>query len=84
MLKEEEELLIKQKDLQRELHEVNSIVTDGTEHLQVAIKKKDSFDMERARILIDGGTAKCKIISEQLLEVTEQLIKIQKKAKKHI
>jgi len=30
----------------------------------VPVKNKDSFDMERARILIDGGTTKCKIIIE--------------------
>ena len=59
----------------------NSIVTDGTEHLQLAIKKKDSLDMDRATILIEGGNTKNKKISEQLSKVTEELIKIQKKRK---
>jgi len=38
----EEELIPKQKDFQRQLHEVSPIITDGSERLQIAIKKKES------------------------------------------
>ncbi len=67
--------------MQRQLHEVSPIITDGSERLQVAIKKKDSLDTDRATILIDVGNVKSKMISEQLSEVNEELIKIQKKRK---
>ncbi len=66
------------------MHEVSSIITDGNERLQVAIKKKDSLDTDRATVLIDEGNVQNKIISEQLSEVNEELIKIKKKAKKYI
>jgi len=39
-LKKEEEMLLNQKDLQRQLLEASSIIADGTERLQLAIKKK--------------------------------------------
>jgi hypothetical protein len=58
------------------------LITDDSERLQVAIKKKDTLDIDRATILIDGGNTKNKTISEQLSKVTEELIKIQKKAKR--
>ena len=35
-------------------------------------------------MLIDGGNAKSKTVSEQLSKVTEDLIKIQKKTKRYI
>jgi len=79
VLEQEEELLKKQKDLQRELQATNLIITDGSERLQLAIKKKDSLDIDRATILIEGGNIKTKKIGEQLSEVTEELVKIQKK-----
>ncbi|CAF2273547.1 unnamed protein product, partial [Rotaria magnacalcarata] len=81
VLKQEEELLMTQKDLQKQQQEANSIIADGSARLQLAIKKKDSLDIERATILIDGGNNKSKIIGEQLLKVTEDLIDIQKKRK---
>jgi hypothetical protein len=37
--------------------------------------------MDRASILIDGGNMRNKSINEQLVKVTEDLIKIQKKRK---
>jgi hypothetical protein len=48
------------------------------------LKKKDSIDIDRATILIEGGNTKSKQISEQLSKVTEEeeLIKIQKKTKR--
>jgi hypothetical protein len=46
VLEEEEELLTKQKDLQRELEVANLLITDGSELLQVAIKKKDTLDID--------------------------------------
>ncbi len=79
VLEQEEELLTKQKDLQRELQAANLVITDGSERLQLAIKKKDSLDIDRATILIEGGNIKTKKIGEQLSEVTEELVKIQKK-----
>jgi hypothetical protein len=81
VLKEEDELLMKQKDLQRQQHEANLIIADGSARLQVAIKKKDCLDIERATILIDGGNNKIRIIGDDLLKVTEDLINIQKKRK---
>ncbi|CAF2061871.1 unnamed protein product [Rotaria magnacalcarata] len=81
VLIEEAELLKQQKDLQGELQQINLIIVDGTESLNLAIKKKDSFDMDRASTLIGGATARCKMITEQLSKVTEELIKIQKKRK---
>ncbi|CAF4661877.1 unnamed protein product [Rotaria sp. Silwood2] len=81
ILKEEEELLIKQSDLQRELNQTTSIITDGSKRLQLALKNKNSLDIDRATILIDGGDTKSKTIIEQLSKITEELIKIQKKRK---
>jgi hypothetical protein len=81
VLKEEEELLSKQKDLQQQLSQASAIITEATERLQIAIKKKDNLDIDRASILIEGGNMKNKTISEQLTKVTEDLIKIQKKRK---
>ncbi len=73
--------MLNQKDLKRQLLEASSIIADDTERLQLAIKKKDSLDIDRATILIDGGNTKSKKITEQLSKVTEDLIKTQKKRK---
>jgi hypothetical protein len=81
ILKEEGELLSKQKDLQQQLLQASEIIAEATERLQIAIKKKDNLDMDRASILIDGGNIRNKSINEQLVKVTEDLIKIQKKRK---
>ncbi len=54
---------------------VNSI------RLQLAIKNKDSLDIDRATILIEGGNNRNKIVSDELMKVTEDLINIQKKRK---
>ncbi len=80
-LKQEEELLIKQKDLQRQQQEANSIIREGSISLQLAIKNKDSLDIDRATILIEGGNNRNKIVSDELMKVTEDLINIQKKRK---
>lgn len=81
MLQSEDELLAKQKDLQREQQELNLIITDGNTRLQSAIKKKDCVDINRATILIDGASNRSKAIGEELLKVTEELMKIQHKRK---
>ncbi|CAF2855756.1 unnamed protein product [Rotaria sp. Silwood2] len=72
---------MKQKDLQRQQQEANLIITDGSSRLQLAIKKKDCLDVDRATILIDGGNNRSKVIGNELLKVTEDLINIQKKRK---
>ena len=77
----EEELLSKQKDLQKQLRQASAIISDVTERLQIAIKKNDNLDIDKASILIDGSNMKNKSISEQVTKVTEDLIKIQKKWK---
>jgi hypothetical protein len=81
VLKQEEELLIKQKDLQRQQQESNLIIREGSIRLQLAIKNKDSLDIDRATILIEGGNNRNKIVSDELMKVTEDLINIQKKRK---
>jgi hypothetical protein len=81
VLKQEEELLVKQKDLQRQQQEANLIIADGSARLQLAIKKKDCLDVDRATILIDGGNNRSKVIGEELFKVTEDLFNIQKKRK---
>ncbi|CAF3752804.1 unnamed protein product [Rotaria sp. Silwood1] len=81
ILNEEDELLLKQKTLQRELNDATSIIADASERLQLALKKKDSIEIDRSTILIHGGNTKSKEINEQLSKVTEELIKIQKKRK---
>ncbi|CAF1331520.1 unnamed protein product [Rotaria sp. Silwood1] len=81
ILNEEDELLLKQKTLQRELNDATSIIADASERLQLALKKKDSIEIDRSTILIHGGNTKSKEINEQLSKVTEELIKIQKKQK---
>ncbi|CAF4361769.1 unnamed protein product [Rotaria magnacalcarata] len=58
VLEQEEELLMTQKDLQKQQQEANLIIADGSARLQLAIKKKDSLDIERATILIGGGNNK--------------------------
>jgi hypothetical protein len=80
-LEEEEELLGKQKNLQRELQVANSIITDDSERLQLAINKKDNLDIDRAIILIECDNTKSKTISAQVSRVTEDLIKIKKNEK---
>ncbi|CAF4919690.1 unnamed protein product [Rotaria sp. Silwood1] len=81
ILNEEDELLLKQKTLQHELNDATSIIADASERLQLALKKKDSIEIDRSTILIHGGNTKSKEINEQLSKVTEELIKIQKKRK---
>jgi hypothetical protein len=81
VLKNEEELLTKQKDLQKQQQQVNLIITDGNERLQLAIKKKDCLDLNRATILIDGGSNRNREIGDELLKVTDDLMKIQQKRK---
>ena len=75
-MKEEEELLIKQKDLQRQQQEANLIIANGSARLQLAIKNKDSMDISRATILIEGGNNPSTTIGVELMKVTEDLIKI--------
>ena len=81
VMKEEEELLIKQKDLQRQQQEANLIIANGSARLQLAIKNKDSMDISRATILIEGGNNQSTTIGVELMKVTEDLIKIQRKRK---
>ncbi|CAF4117335.1 unnamed protein product [Rotaria magnacalcarata] len=80
-LQEEDELLLKQKTLQSELHEATSIIADASARLQLAIKQKDNLEIHRSTILIDGGNTKSKAVNEQLSKVTENLIQIQRKRK---
>jgi len=40
LLQQEEELLVKHKDLQRQQQEANLIIADASARLQVAVKKK--------------------------------------------
>jgi myosin heavy subunit len=80
-LREEEELLTIQRDLQTQQQEVNVIISDGSSRLQAAIRKKDSISIDSASILIEGGNVRSKSISEQLSKVTDDLIKIQNKRK---
>ena len=81
VMKEEEELLIKQKDLQRQQQEANLIIANGSARLQLAIKNKNSIDISRATILIEGGNNQSTTIGVELMKVTEDLIKIQRKRK---
>ena len=80
-LREEDELLTSQRDLQRQQEEVNGITSDGSSRLQAAIRKKDSISIDSASILIEGCNVRSKSISEQLSKVTDDLMKIQKKRK---
>lgn len=81
VLTNEEELLRKQKDLHKQQQEVNLIITDGNTRLQLAIKKKDCLDINRATMLIDGATNRNREIGDELLKVTDDLMKIQQKRK---
>ncbi len=81
MLKQEEDLLVKQKDLQQQQQEANLIIGDASGRLQEALKRKDCVGIDRATILIDGGNSRSKIIGNELFKVTEDLINIQKKRK---
>ncbi len=81
VLKQEEDLLVKQKELQRQQQEVNLIISDASARLQQALKNKDCINIDRATILIDGGNNRSKIIGDELFKVTEDLMNIQKKRK---
>ncbi|CAF0949463.1 unnamed protein product [Adineta ricciae] len=81
MLENEDQLLLKQKDLQREQQELNLLITDGNIRLHSAMKNKDHFDANRAAILIEGVTNRSKLIGDELMKVTEEMMKIQQKRK---
>jgi len=56
--------------------------TDASERLQLAIKKEDNIDTDRATILNEVVNTKSQQNSEQLSKVTEEMIKSQKKKRK--
>ena len=47
--------------------------------MQHALKRKDSIDIDRASMLIEGGNNRSKMIGDALFKVTGDLMNIQKK-----
>ncbi|CAF0854255.1 unnamed protein product [Adineta steineri] len=78
---QENDLLSKQKTLQTEQKKAQLLVGEGRQRLDNALKKADMLDAQAANALIGAGDEQVKLISEELIKVTDELIKIQSKRK---
>lgn len=81
LIEQEHELLSKQKELQDNQKKAQLLIGEGHERLDNALKKGDIIDAQAANALIGAGDEKVKSISEELIKVTNELIKIQSKRK---
>lgn len=72
---------MKQKDLQHELYQVNSIAIDGGESLPYSAIGKHSLDIETIAVWIDDGNNRSKLILKPLSRILEYLNKVQNKPK---
>jgi len=81
LIDQEQQLLSKQKSLQDEQKKAQLLVGEGRQRLDNALKKVDMIDAQAANALIGAGDEKVKSISEELIKVTDELIKIQSKRK---
>ncbi len=81
LIDQENQLLFKQKNLQDEQKKAQLLMGKGRQRLDNALKKADLIDAQAANALIGAGDEKVKLISDELIKVTDELLKIQSKRK---
>jgi hypothetical protein len=81
LIDQEHHLLSKQKKLQDEQMKAQLLLGEGRQRLDKALKKVDMIDAQAANALIGAGDEQIRCISEELIKVTEDLLKIQSKRK---
>ena len=72
----------KQKSLQDEQNNAKLLLGEGRQRLDNALKKDNIIDAQAASALIGAGDEKVKLISEELIKVTDELLIIRSKRKK--
>ena len=75
-------MLFKQKSLQDEQKKAQLLLGEGRQRLDNALKKDNIIDAQAANALIGAGDEKVKLISEELIKVTDELLIIRSKRKK--
>ena len=71
----------KQKSLQAEQKKAQLLLGEGRQRLDNALKKDDITDAQAVSALIGAGDEKLKLISEELVKITDELLIIQSKRK---
>ena len=82
LIDREHQLLFKQKSLQDEQKKAQLLLGEGRQRLDNALKKDNIIDAQAASALIGAGDEKVKLISEELIQVTDELLIIRSKRKK--
>ena len=82
LIDREHQLLFKQKSLQDEQKKAQLLLGEGRQQLDNALKKDNIIDAQAASALIGAGDEKVKLISEELIQVTDELLIIRSKRKK--
>jgi hypothetical protein len=76
LIDQEHQLLSKQKSLQDEQKKAQLLVGVGRQRLYNVLKKADIIDARAANALIGAGDEKVKLISDELIKLTDELLKI--------
>ena len=71
LIDREHQLLFKQKSLQDEQKKAQLLLGEDRQRLDNALKKDDIIDAQAASALIGAGDEKVKLISEELIKVTD-------------
>lgn len=80
-LDEEKKLLDKQKDLDKEMREAESLIEEGTDRLDNGLKNGSLSEIYAAKLLIAGGHEKLTSANEKQRQVTNDLDKLRLKRK---
>ncbi len=80
-LLEEKELLEKQKNLFKEMKEIEALINEGTNRLENALKAGVLSEANVAQLLIAGGREKLTYVNDQQQELTNNLDKLRLKRK---
>ena len=81
LIDREHQLLSKQKTLQAEQKKAQLSLGEDRQRLSSALKKDDITDPQAASVSIRASDEKLKLISEELVRVTDELLIIQSKRK---
>ena len=79
LIGQEQQLLSKQKNIQNEQKKAQLLIGEGRQRLDNALKRSNMIDAQAANALVGTGDEKVKLISEELIGVTNELMKIQNK-----
>jgi len=79
-LEEEKQLLNKQKNLETQM-KAESLIKEGTNRLEAALKSGALSEVYAANLLIGGGREKLTFVSEQQQQLTNELDKLRLKRK---